>query len=327
MNDRLNKYFIEKVDEYKFIELMPEYLKRMRIDFMRGVPIPLSNEDLDKLAKDRQINVDLFIWGMLRVIGINPEFEYVPKYVKLLTYMKEDVGRMAVNMGLTLANTGALTDAALFFRAALVIDPEDLDALYNYMLVCRNLYGESHDKEYVTDFKQEVFECLLDLKKLDPSIAMVHYYLGFAYINMGRYADARSAWMDFMALAEESDERREVQELLNSLEDPLRIEQGYRDIIEGRWDSGIAVLEQYLDTEYREWWPLLYYLGMGYNRTGRYDEALAILKKAAVENPSSAEIVAELILTNQALGDEINTEKYKRKLKILNTPPGGGRES
>ena len=321
MNDRLNKYFLDKVDEYKFIELMPDYLKRMRIDFMRGVPIPLSNVDLEKLARDRQINADLFIWGMLRVIGINPEFEYVPKYVKLLTYMKEDVGSMAVHMGITLANTEALTDAALFFRAALVIDPEDRDALYNYMLVCRNLYSGSDDKEYVADFKQEVFETLLRLNELDPSIAMVQYYLGFAYINMGRYADARDAWIRFVSMAEPSEERAEVQSLLDSLEDPLRIEQGYRDIIEGRWEQGLPVLESYLDTEYREWWPLLYYLGMGYNRTGRYEEALAILKKAALANPSSPEIVAELVLANEALGDEINTEKYRRKLKILSTPP------
>lgn len=326
MNDRLTKYFIDKVDEYKFIELMPDYLKKMRIDFMRGVPIPLSGVDLEKLARERQINADLFIWGMLRVIGINPEFEYVPKYVKLLTYMKADVGSMAVNMGLALANTEALEDAALFFRAALVIDPEDIDALYNYMLVCRNLYGESRDKEYVADFKQEVFESLLKLKELDPSIAMVHYYLGFAYINMGRYSEAQSAWLDFLSLAGDSEERQEIQDLLESLKDPLRIEQGYRDVVEGRWDQGLSVLEEYLDTEYREWWPLQYYVGMGYNRTGRYGEALAVLKKAAQANPSSPEIVAELILANEGLGDEINTEKYRRKLKILNSSPENGNE-
>lgn len=321
MNDRLRKYFLDKLEEYRFVELTPDYLKRMRIDFMRGVPIPLSNADLKKLAKDQQISADLFIWGMLRVIGIDPSFEYVPKYVKLLTYMKEDMGRLAVNMGITLANTEALTDAALLFRAALVIDPQDRDALYNYMLVCRNLYSEGTDKEYVADFKQEVFETLLKLKDLDPSIAMVHYYLGFAYINMGRYEDARAAWTEFLSMAGPSDEREEVQGLLDSLEDPLIIESGYRDIVEGRWEDGLAVLEGYLNTEYRQWWPLLYYLGMGYNRTGRYEEALAILKKAARENPSSPEIVAELVLANEALGDEINTEKYRRKLKILNTPP------
>ena len=70
-----------------------------------------------------------------------------------------------------------------------------------------------------------------------------------------------------------------------------------------------------------EWWPLSYYLGVGYNRLGRNEEALEMLKIAVKKNPSSPEICAELVLTNQALGDEVNAEKYRRKLEIFNRPP------
>jgi two-component SAPR family response regulator len=66
-----------------------------------------------------------------------------------------------------------------------------------------------------------------------------------------------------------------------------------------------------------DWWPLPYYLGVGYSRTGRYKEALEMLKQALQGNPSSAEIMAELVIVNNALGDEVNAEKYKRKLDIL----------
>ena len=65
------------------------------------------------------------------------------------------------------------------------------------------------------------------------------------------------------------------------------------------------------------WWPLYYYLGVGYNRTGRYKEAVEALREALKDNPSGAEILAELVIANNALGDEVNAEKYKKKLDLI----------
>ena len=38
MNNRLDKYFSEYLDQFVFLELMPEYVKRERLDFMRWNP-------------------------------------------------------------------------------------------------------------------------------------------------------------------------------------------------------------------------------------------------------------------------------------------------
>lgn len=54
-----------------------------------------------------------------------------------------------------------LEHAAILLRAALCLNENDPDALYNYMLVCRNLYSEGEDGTYITDFKAEVLESLL----------------------------------------------------------------------------------------------------------------------------------------------------------------------
>ena len=91
------------------------------------------------------------------------------------------------------------------------------------------------------------------------------------------------------------------------------------DIMNGQWDRGIEVLEQYADTPMmEEWWPLPYYLGVGYSRTGRHHEALELLKKALKGNPSSVEIMAELVRVNEALGDEVGAHKYRNKIEIVN---------
>ena len=44
MIDRLDKYFKKYLDNYVFLELMPHYIKREHLDFMRGVPMPVKKD-------------------------------------------------------------------------------------------------------------------------------------------------------------------------------------------------------------------------------------------------------------------------------------------
>lgn len=321
MNNRLDKYFVKYLDDFAFIELMPEYVKRERLDFMRGVPIPVKKEMIGRLAAEKGIEFKYFTFGMINIIGISPSFKYVNQYINFLNYVNKDLACAAVMVGIEQAKASDLDAACITLRAALVLDPDNSDALYNYMLVCRNLYLESDDKEYVADFKTEVFESLLRLKELTPDFAMTYYYLGFAYVNSGKYREAQSEWDRFLQLSGPCSERLEIRDRLQEIEEPVRIEHGYNCVVNGKWEEGLAVLEQYKDTDRMDWWPLPYYLGVGYSRTGRYDEALEMLKQALRGNPSSGEILAELIIVNNALGDEVNAEKYKKKLDILKKDP------
>ena len=109
----------------------------------------------------------------------------------------------------------------------------------------------------------------------------------------------------------------EIRDRLKELEEPVKIEKGYELVTGGRWNEGLSILEQYKDTKHMEWWPLPYYLGVGYSRTGRYDEAVAMLKEALKGDPSGAEIMAELVIAYNALGDEVNAEKYKKKMDLV----------
>ncbi len=317
MNNRLDKHLMKYLDDYVFLELMPEYVKRERLDFMRGVPMPVKKDMVGALAKNKGIEFKYFTMGMVNVIGMNPSFKYVSQYVNFLNYVNKDIVPSMVMVGMEQAKMSELEPACITLRAALVMDPDNVDALYNYMLVCRNLYLESDDKQFVTDFKTEVFESLLKLKELAPDFAMTYYYLGFAYLNAGKYREAQGEWDRFLHISGPCSERLEIRDRLRDIEDPVKIEKGYNDVINGKWHEGLAVLEQYKDTDKMEWWPLPYYLGVGYSRTERYNEAVDMLKQALKGNPSSAEIMAELVIAHNALGDEVNAEKYKKKIDIL----------
>lgn len=317
MNDRLDKYFVKYLDEYVFLELMPEYVKRERLDFMRNVPMPVKKNMVGTLAADKGIEFKYFTLGMINVMGISPSFKYVPQYGTFLNYVNKNIVRSVVMVGMEQAKHNELDSACITLRAALVMEPDNVDALYNYMLVCRNLYLASDDKQYVADFKTEVFESLVRLQELAPDFDKTYYYLGFAYLNAGKYRDAQIAWDRFMKLAEPGSERLEIRDRLKELEEPVKIEKGYELVINGRWNEGLSILEQYKDTKHMEWWPLPYYIGVGYSRTGRHEEAVNMLRDALKGNPASAEIMAELVIAYNALGDEVNAEKYKKKMDLV----------
>ena len=322
MDDRLNKYFSEYANEYVFLELMPDYVRKEHLDFMRGVPLPVKRRFAIGLADGQGIDFKFFTMGMINMLGIDPSFKYASKYAMFLKYANPSIGRIIVDVGIGLAQTGHLEDACITFRSALVINPDDLDALFNYMLVCRDLYEKSQDNAFTADFKEEVFETLLRMKEVDPDFPKTYYYLGFAYINAGRYSMAEHEWREFLKKSGPCPEREEIQTRLSSMDDAIIIERAYSDVINGDWETGVRNLEKYKGTEMMDdWWPLSYYLGVGYSRLGRYEEALRMLKFAVAKNPSSPEICAELVLVNEALGDEVNAQKYRKKLEIFNRRP------
>ena len=317
MNDRLDKYFFRYLDEYVFLELMPEYVKREHLDFLRNIPMPVKKAQIEALAADKGIDFKHFTFGMINVVGINPSFKFAPQYINFLNYVNRDIVHTITLVGLEQAKNDELERACISFRAALAINPNDEDALFNYMLVCRNIYNNCDSPEQIKDFKEEVFETLIKLEELNPDIDLVHYYLGFAYLNVGKYAEAHKQWEIFISISKLVNERKEITLRLAELKDPVHIESGYKAVMDGQYDKGIGILEKYLDTEHMGWWPLPYYLGVAYSRTGRYQESLSMLKTAFQGNPSSGEILAELIMVNKELGDEVSVEKYKKKLEIV----------
>lgn len=319
MTDRLDKYFKKYLDDYVFLELMPDYVKREHLDFMRNVPMPVKKEVVEELAADRGIEFKFFTMGMISIIGINPSFKFTTQYINFLNYVNKDIVKAIVMVAIEQARQRKLDQACISLRAALTISPEDPDALYNYILVCRNLYeaDEEESSQYVLDFKEEAFTSLLKLRDVKPDFDMTYYYLGFTYLNAGQYQLSQESWERFIALTQHEEERKEITARLTELKEPVEIEKGYKQIIAGNYDEGLGVLEKFKESSHMKWWPLPYYLGVGYSRTQRPQEALEMLKTALRGNPSGIEIMTELVLVNNALGDEVGAEKYKKKIDLI----------
>ena len=88
-------------------------------------------------------------------------------------------------------------------------------------------------------------------------------------------------------------------------------------MLAGRYESGIAMLEPFLNTKYSDWWPLYYYLGVAYEMTGNRSEAVDSLKKALKLNGSHLETMKELLAIYEDEGDKANIRKYSNKIEMV----------
>jgi AraC-like DNA-binding protein len=173
--------------------------------------------------------------------------------------------------------------------------PDYLHAMYSYARVCRAMYLNNSNEEYVGRFKAEAMDWFELLTEIHPDFPHGYYYLGYAYVNIGLYTKAQIVWKKFMKTTRVAEEKKEIRERLEQIEEAVIIEAGYNDILAGRYEDGIVALEPFKSSGYSNWWPLYYYLGIAYEMTGRREEAIASLKKVLQINGSHIETMKEIL--------------------------------
>lgn len=326
--DRIGKYLTKRLNKFVFDEFSKGYMAKARgeLDFMAEVPIPLKKEDLESFKSTEGIKVTYIISNMSWVIGADPKFKYRDAYI---TFIKTNFAKKSVDaivkVGRNAAEKEEFEEAVVHFRAALCIEPQSLDAMYSYARVCRSMYLIGKDEDYIGRFKAESLEFFELLVDLHPRFAPAYYYLGYAYLNLGLYIKASITWQGFLARTRNNKDRKEIKERIEQLATPIEIEQGYNCILAGKWTEGIKVLEPYVDSQYKEWWPLSYYLGIGYVNIGDKKKAIDRFQKVLEINPSNIQAMEELADIYKVTGDAENHKKYSEKANLLKA--GGHKET
>lgn len=331
IQDRIGEYLIPHIDNFLFDELSEAYLKKAEIeDILSGVPIPIDKKELTGLTT---LSIAK---NMAFVIGCDVNFQYRDNYIAYIerTFTKEFV-KPLINEGIEGAAKNDFDYACVLFRAALLIDPDNADALYCYGRACKDSYEVGEGEEYIGRYKAESLEAFERLTLKKPDFDMGFYFLGYAYLNMGLYVKAKLTWDTFMELSNNQEQMDEVSEWLAKLEEPVKIEEGYNHVLAGRYDEGIKVLSNYVDDErFNTWWPLWYYLGVanmeiglakGDGEKGK-DLVVDMDCVAAAEqyflqvlklSPSNIDTMNELVVIYNAVGDTAKAGKYIGKIEIV----------
>lgn len=320
--DRAGQYLEKLGSDFVFDEYQAEYLEREGLtELMKGVPIPLRHQDVVEFHGPKGLPLTRIAENMAQIIGINPRFAYAPRYIGYIRrYFNDKIVDVLTGEGKDEAEKGRFDLAAVHFRAALTLCPDDLHAMYGYAGVCRELYLAEEggdDPGYVGQFKAESIEYFELCTELYPTFADAWYFLGYAYLNMGLYQKAKLAWKEFLKYTQNGEDRKEIQERLEQLEEPVKIENGCNHVMAGRWGEGIDILLPYRETQFEGWWPLHYYLGIAFARIGETDQAVGSFLRTLALSPSHDGAMEELIALYETRGELDLAEKYRKKLAIV----------
>jgi tetratricopeptide (TPR) repeat protein len=112
-------------------------------------------------------------------------------------------------------------------------------------------------------------------------------------------------------------ERKEIEDRIAQMDAPMRIEKGCNEILAGRYQSGIDILEEFTKGEHEAWWPLWYYLGEAYMAVGQIADSEASFKRVLTLSPSQIQAMEGLVEIYEYTGDEKLREKYTNKIKVI----------
>lgn len=124
-------------------------------------------------------------------------------------------------------------------------------------------------------------------------------------------------WSEFLRFSRNGKDKKEIRTRRKQLQGPIQIENGYNDVMAGRYEEGIYKLEPFLNSQFNTWWPLHYYLGVAYEMTGRKSEAISCFKKVLTMNASHIETMQELVDIYTQEGDRENRRKYEKKIQLV----------
>ena len=298
-----------------FDELSDNYLKNAGVyDILHAVPVPVNP------GEDGELSTLSIILNMAKVIGGDASYPYTSQYMEYINHItNSDPTPILISEGAKEADRDNFEVACMYFRAALMFDKASRDALYLYGRACKSAYErEDLDEDYVGNFKAESLEAFELLTMLHKDFDMGYFFLGYAYVNLGLYTKAKLTWDEFMKLHQDNDDfRTEIEERLESLTQPMIIEQGCNIIMSGDFQGGKEILEPFMEGRYEQWWPLWYHLGIAEEALGNTENAIARYKKALTFTPSNIEIMQNLVALYEAVGDLDNQEKYRKKIEIV----------
>ncbi len=317
--DRIGKYFKKYLNKFVFAEFSEEFMAKSKIGhLMKGVPIPLRKKEVKDFAGGEGIDFLVLAENMAWVMGCDPHFKHTKDYVAILTKLyNRKLEEGILKKGRDAAEIGEMDYACIMFRATLCINKEYLHGMYSYARACRAMYLASRNEEYVGRFKAEALDWFELVTEAHPRFANGYYYLGYAYLNLGLYAKASLAWQNFLRFSRHAKDKKEIRTRIQQIEEPVQIEAGCNHILAGRIDEGMPILEHFATTKFEDWWPLHYYLGVGYEQMGQREDAILSFKRALQLNGSHLESMKELLKMYEEDDDRANIKKYAEKIKMI----------
>ncbi|EGT3708042.1 tetratricopeptide repeat protein [Clostridioides difficile] len=333
MDFKIEKYLLKKAEELAFITIKHggEFkLKSYEVP-KGGLDVPIKNEVLVKGIKEKtaqdKLNSMSIADAMIYIIGIDSKFKNNAEYEKFLNALSKDIDLDLKSymgyMSRKYFEIGEHTDSLIYIKAFITMYPDDLDAMYNYAIVCQEIakqYQKDMDDKAMNAFLLEAMAKLEKVIDVDENFALGYYHLGYHYYNQGQYLKTKLTWEEALKLGLDADLVAEVQENLGKMDFKVQYEEGYTLVFQGKFKEGLEKLLP-LEEEHIDWWNLLFMIALGYKGMGEIEQAKMYLEKILIIKPNQVDTIVELGLC-EAYKNNLDKaiEYFEQAAKIKEDP-------
>ncbi|MBC2576247.1 tetratricopeptide repeat protein [Peptostreptococcus canis] len=317
MKTRIDKYILEKSEELVFITI--DETNELSLEGYEvpegGLKVPLKSDVLVKSIKDNkaqeELNMMSMVDAMLFIQGVDEDFMYNCEYDKFIEFFSKKVNFDYMQYLGFMSNKsyteGEITDALVYIKSFLRREPENVDALYQFSIICQELairYQKDEELESMNDFLMAALYSLEKIVDLDDKFSLAYYQLGFHYSNQKQFVKSKLIWEKALDYGIDEDLAGEIQDNLEKIDFKVRYEEGYNLVFQGRAEEGLQKLLP-LEQDNPDWWNLLFIISVAYKSLGDLGEAKKYLEKILIIRPTQVDTLVEMAL---CLAEEGNLE-------------------
>ncbi|MBU5440232.1 tetratricopeptide repeat protein [Tissierella sp. MSJ-40] len=328
--DLINKYFKNKANNITFIELRQNSsIKINDYTIKEDIPLPIITDTLVKEIKsgnvEEEINIGHLMEGIIYLIGVDPEFKYINEYKNILKAYDKNLEDYIFYKGIKLIEEKKHDEGAIYFRALKAINPNNVNAIFNYALTLEEIakkYFDSNKEKEGNDFlikSTNELESILDITEEYP---LSYYKLGYHYKYFEQFLKSKLIWKKYLKLDKDELRLQEIREQLELIDDDVEFESGLTYLTYGDYKKSLDIFLK-LAAKHNNWWKIFYLIGLSYKGLGEYDTAIDYFYEALELNNQELDIYNELGICLFTIGDinsaiksfsqgiDINCEDYK----------------
>ncbi|KAB3534369.1 tetratricopeptide repeat protein [Alkaliphilus pronyensis] len=310
MNFIIEKFLKEKSEELSFIEIKGD--ASLNIDNYHlpneGLHVPILTKELAENIKknnpDEVITVAAIVRGMIYTIGIDSSFKYLNEYKGFLYGFDSKIEDYILYKGSKYLEEGKLLDGVIYFKALATINPINIKGTLNYAAAVAKYADEKlvSKLKQAKIFKREAKEKLEDLLNEGADEPLIYYHLAYLYRSEKQFVKAKKTAEIYLELSDRDILKDNMIILLREIKDLAIYEEGYEAILAGKPQIGVEILEELLD-DYKEWWNLLFFLGLGNRMLKNYKDAINYFEGVLELQENQIDTLVELGLSYSGINE------------------------
>lgn len=308
--DIIREYFKKKTENITFIELKDDVRLGIKgYPLNSSIPLPMVTETLVDEIKEGSLKEEMklshIIEGIIYLIGVDEEFEYNEDYKEILKSYNDKIDEYIFYKGIRYFESKDYDNAAIYFRALKIMNPNHVNGLFNYGLVLEEIakrYFDNEDEKSGIEFLTRSTIELETILDVDIKYPLAYYKLGYHYKYFNQFLKAKLIWEKYLPLDNDDLRAQEIRDELQIIEDDVILESGLTYLSYNKFNEALDMFIK-LEPRHNEWWELKYLIGSCYKGLTDYDLAIKMFYESLELHKEEADVYNELGITLFTIGD------------------------